>query len=138
MKVTVTKKENNAKTLAIHTEFIKLQDALKYANLVYSGGEAKQLILDGQVKVGGEVQMLKATLEEKGVTNIPHFGPIYRFAASIGRGFNEKKIAKTCPVTEYVFDKCYTHLPIYGLTREQLKFMADAIIESVTEMQAGK
>ena len=55
MKVTVTKKENNAKALAIHTEFIKLQDALKYANLVYSGGEAKQLILDGQVKVGGEV-----------------------------------------------------------------------------------
>ena len=55
MKVTVKKKENNAKALAIHTEFIKLQDALKYANLVYSGGEAKQLILDGQVKVGGEV-----------------------------------------------------------------------------------
>lgn len=55
MKVTVTKKENNAQPLAIHTEFIKLQDALKYANLVYSGGEAKQLILDGQVKVGGEV-----------------------------------------------------------------------------------
>ena len=96
-----------------------------------------QLQIDPE-KVGGDVQMLKAKLEEKGVTNIPHFGPIYRFAASIGRGFNEKKIAKTCPVTEYVFDKCYTHLPIYGLTREQLKFMADAIIESVTEMQAGK
>jgi dTDP-4-amino-4,6-dideoxygalactose transaminase len=96
-----------------------------------------QLQIDPE-KVGGDVQMLKAKLEEKGVTNIPHFGPIYRFAASIGRGFNEKKIAKTCPVTEYVFDRCYTHLPIYGLTREQLKFMADAIIESVTEMQAGK
>ena len=54
MKVTVKKKEN-AQPLAIHTEFIKLQDALKYANLVYSGGEAKQLILDGEVKVNGEV-----------------------------------------------------------------------------------
>ena len=96
-----------------------------------------QLQIDPE-KAGGDVQTLKAKLEEKGVTNIPHFGPIYRFAASIGRGFNEKKIAKTCPVTEHVFDKCYTHLPIYGLTREQLKFMADAIIESVTEMQAGK
>ena len=96
-----------------------------------------QLQIDPE-KVGGDVQTLKAKLEEKGVTNIPHFGPIYRFAASIGRGFDEKKIAKTCPVTEHVFDKCYTHLPIYGLTREQLKFMADAIIESVTEMQAGK
>ena len=54
MKVTVKVKEN-AQELAIHTEFIKLQDALKYANVVYSGGEAKPLILDEQVKVNGEV-----------------------------------------------------------------------------------
>ena len=54
MKVTV-KKKDNAKALAIHTEYIKLQDALKYANVVYSGGEAKQLILESQVKVNGEV-----------------------------------------------------------------------------------
>jgi len=54
MKVTVKKKTNETKVV-IHTEFIKLQDAMKYANLVYSGGEAKQLILDGQVKVNGEV-----------------------------------------------------------------------------------
>ena len=87
--------------------------------------------------VGGDVQTLKAKLEAKGVTNIPHFGPIYRFSAAIGSGFNEKKIAKTCPVTEYVFDKCYTHLPIYGLSKDQLKFMADAIIESVDEMKRG-
>ena len=54
MKVTV-KVKDNAQPLAIHTEYIKLQDALKYANVVYSGGEAKQLILDGQVTVNGEV-----------------------------------------------------------------------------------
>ena len=55
MKVTVTKKEPDATPLVIHTEFIKLQDAMKYANLVYSGGEAKQLIAEGRVKVNGEV-----------------------------------------------------------------------------------
>lgn len=55
MKVTVTKKEPDASKVVIHTEFIKLQDAMKYANIVYSGGEAKQLILEGQVKVNGEV-----------------------------------------------------------------------------------
>ena len=55
MKVTVTKKQPNAVPLIIHTEFIKLQDAMKYANVVYSGGEAKQLIWDGQVKVNGEI-----------------------------------------------------------------------------------
>ncbi|MBR4017195.1 MAG: RNA-binding S4 domain-containing protein [Oscillospiraceae bacterium] len=55
MKVTVKKKQSNTVDLTIHTEFIKLQDAMKYANVVYSGGEAKQLILEGQVKVNGEV-----------------------------------------------------------------------------------
>ncbi len=54
MKVTVKKKDNSI-PLTITTEFIKLQDALKYANVVYSGGEAKQLILDEQVQVNGEV-----------------------------------------------------------------------------------
>ena len=93
-----------------------------------------QLQIDPAV-AGGDVQMLKAKLEEKGVTNIPHFGPVYRFAASIGKGFDEAAIAATCPVTEDVFDKRYTHLPIYGLTDEQLKYMADAIIESVAEMK---
>lgn len=54
MKVTVRKKEN-AIPMPITTEFIKLQDAMKYANLVYSGGEAKTLIQEGKVKVNGEV-----------------------------------------------------------------------------------
>jgi len=42
-------------TVAITTEFIKLQDLLKFANLVGSGGEAKVLIQEGDVKVNGEV-----------------------------------------------------------------------------------
>ena len=54
MKVVVKKKEN-VTPVVISTEFIKLQDAMKYANIVYSGGEAKQLILDGEVTVNGEV-----------------------------------------------------------------------------------
>ena len=54
MKVTVKKKTNET-PVVIHTEFIKLQDAMKYANVVYSGGEAKQLILEEQVLVNGEV-----------------------------------------------------------------------------------
>lgn len=54
MKVTVRKKDNSV-PVAIATEYIKLQDALKYANAVYSGGEAKTLIQEGQVLVNGEV-----------------------------------------------------------------------------------
>lgn len=46
-------------TITITTEFIKLQDLMKFASLVSSGGEAKQLILDGQVSVGGEVCLMR-------------------------------------------------------------------------------
>ncbi len=54
MKVTV-KKKDNAVRVAITTEYIKLQDALKFANVVYYGGEAKTVILEEQVKVNGEI-----------------------------------------------------------------------------------
>lgn len=43
------------KNIEITTEFIKLQDLLKFANLVETGGEAKELIQEGQVRVNGEV-----------------------------------------------------------------------------------
>ena len=54
MKVVVKKKDNSI-PVSITTEYIKLQDAMKYANIVYSGGEAKSLIQEGQVLVNGEV-----------------------------------------------------------------------------------
>ena len=54
MKVVVKKKDNSI-PVSISTEFIKLQDAMKYANIVYSGGEAKALIQEGNVLVNGEV-----------------------------------------------------------------------------------
>lgn len=42
-------------TIEIHTEFIKLQDLLKFANLVESGGIAKDFIQGGEVQVNGEI-----------------------------------------------------------------------------------
>lgn len=41
--------------IIITTEFIKLQDLLKFASLVGTGGEAKVLIQEGAVSVNGEV-----------------------------------------------------------------------------------
>ena len=55
MKVTVKKKEPNAIPVAIQTEFIKLESALKFANAVESGGMAKNVIQDGRVSVNGEI-----------------------------------------------------------------------------------
>ena len=43
------------KTVIITTEFIKLQDLLKFANLVETGGEAKERIQGGEVLLNGEV-----------------------------------------------------------------------------------
>lgn len=39
----------------IHTPFITLGDFLKWAGIVHTGGEAKALILQGHVRVNGEV-----------------------------------------------------------------------------------
>ena len=89
-------------------------------------------------KAGGDVQTLKKKLEEKSVTNIPHFGPLYRFKVVSDMGYDQDEIAKTCPVCEEVFYKRFTHLPLYGLSDEQLEYMADAVLEAVAEMQAGK
>ena len=47
--------KNNVVNVAIGTEFIKLDAALKYANAVETGGVAKAVIQEGLVTVNGEV-----------------------------------------------------------------------------------
>ena len=42
-------------TIIITTEFIKLQDLLKFANLVETGGMAKECVQGGEVMVNGEI-----------------------------------------------------------------------------------
>ena len=54
MKV-VVKKRDTSIPVNIGTEFIKLDAALKYANAVESGGMAKTVIQEEEVKVNGEV-----------------------------------------------------------------------------------
>ncbi len=89
-------------------------------------------------KAGGDVQILKKKLEERGVTQIAHFGPLYRFRVVQDMGYNSDEIAKTCPNCEEVFYKRFTHLPLYGLSDEQLEYMADSVLQAVAEMQTGK
>ena len=43
------------KIVTITTEFIKLQDLLKLADAVSTGGQAKEMVREGMVKVNGEV-----------------------------------------------------------------------------------
>ena len=41
--------------IVIRTEFIKLDSFIKYAGLTDTGGQAKEIVLAGMVKVNGEV-----------------------------------------------------------------------------------
>ena len=54
MKVTV-KKKSGATPVVIGTEYIKLESAMKLANIVPTGGSAKVEIQEGFVTVNGEV-----------------------------------------------------------------------------------
>ncbi len=54
--------------ITIKDEFIKLGQALKLAGAVYSGVEAKEVILDGLVEVNGEVELRRGRKLFKGDT----------------------------------------------------------------------
>ena len=54
MKVTVKKKADRI-PVVISTEFIKLESAMKLANIIPSGGTAKLVIQEGHVLVNDEV-----------------------------------------------------------------------------------
>ena len=54
MKVTV-KRKTAVTPVTIGTEFIKLESAMKLANIIPTGGAAKAEIQEGYVQVNGEV-----------------------------------------------------------------------------------
>jgi len=89
-------------------------------------------------KAKGNIQVFKKKLDERGITNIPHFGPLYKFDVLKKLGYDTKEIERSCPNAEDVFNNRFTHLPIYGLSKEQLDYMADTILDVVAEMQEGK
>ena len=41
--------------ITINEEFIRLQDLIKFAGVVPTGGQAKYIIQNGEIKVNGEV-----------------------------------------------------------------------------------
>lgn len=45
--------------IKIETEFIKLDQLLKFAGLAFTGAEAKSMVLDGIVSVNGEQCLMR-------------------------------------------------------------------------------
>ena len=55
MKINVKVKEHNKETVYISTDFIQLQSFLKFEGISETGGQAKEFIQDGIIRVNGEV-----------------------------------------------------------------------------------
>lgn len=47
--------EEERHEIKIHTEYIKLQELLKFSGATETGGDAKRIILEERVKVNGEL-----------------------------------------------------------------------------------
>jgi dTDP-4-amino-4,6-dideoxygalactose transaminase len=88
-------------------------------------------------KAGGDIQDLKKKLGARGLVQIPHFAPLYKFRLLRQLGYDTQAIEKTCPVAEEAFRHRFTHLPLYNFDKGQIQYMADAVIESVEEMRRG-
>ncbi|MDI9604422.1 MAG: DegT/DnrJ/EryC1/StrS family aminotransferase [Bacteroidota bacterium] len=86
-------------------------------------------------KLNGDIQDFKVKIGEKGITQIPHFAPLYRFSYLKQFGYDTEAIKRSCPNAEEAFLHKFTHLPLYPLTREQLEYMADSVIEVVKGMK---
>ncbi len=54
------------KSITINTEYIKLDQFIKWADVAATGTEAKILISDGYVKVNGEVELRRGKKLRKG------------------------------------------------------------------------
>ena len=72
MRIKARIKPRPVKEILIDTDYIRLDAALKLADLVQSGGHAKVEILDEQVKVNGEVCTMRGKKLRNGDTATFH------------------------------------------------------------------
>ena len=127
-------------TLALNRRFAKvpgLIGAPMDTNQVQGAHHLYLLQIDPDV-VGSNIQDLKRKLAERGVTQIAHFAPLYKFQVMKQLGYDTASIQAGCPCAEDAFANRFTHVPIYGLTAAQVKYLGDSVIESVEELRAGR
>ena len=55
MRIKVKTAKQQKETVKINTEFIQLQSFLKFKGIAETGGQAKEFIQDGIIRVNGEV-----------------------------------------------------------------------------------
>jgi len=79
IKIKAKIKEKPVKEIFIDTDFIRLDSALKLADAVQSGGHAKVVIQDGEVKVNGEVCTMRGKkLRDGDTATVPGLNIVVR------------------------------------------------------------
>lgn len=58
----------NKEVININEEFIRLQDLLKFSGITATGGQAKLLIQNGEIKVNGEICTMRGKKMRNGDT----------------------------------------------------------------------
>lgn len=77
MKINVKVKEHNKEVVKINTDFIQLQSFLKFKGISETGGQAKEFIQDGIIRVNGEVCTARGKKLRDGDT-VSAFGTDYQ------------------------------------------------------------
>ncbi len=85
--------------------------------------------------IPGGIQPFKQSLARKGITQIAHFCPLYHYKLFNELGYDEAAIAASCPGAEQIFFEHYTHLPLYGLSDDQVDYMIDAVVQTANELR---
>ena len=75
-----------------------------------------------------------AALAARGVANIPHFAPLYKFELLRRLGYDPRACARGCPAAEEAFQHRFTHLPLHGLPGDRLAELADAVLAAAGEL----
>jgi len=86
-------------------------------------------------KLHGDIQEFKYKITKRGVVQIPHFAPLYRFSYLKQLGYDTETMKRSCPNAEEAFLRRFTHFPLYPLAMDQLEYLADNVIDCVKEMQ---
>jgi dTDP-4-amino-4,6-dideoxygalactose transaminase len=81
-----------------------------------------------------DVRKLKERLAARGVANVPHFAPLYKFELLRRLGYDQVACARSCPVAEEAFLRRFTHLPLHGLPGDKLAALAEAVLAAAAEL----
>lgn len=88
--------------------------------------------------LGADIQALKHELTRRGIVQIPHFAPLYKFRALRDLGYDTTAMQASCPVAEEAFTHRFTHLPLYRLSQGQLRYLADAVVDSAKALSGPR